>query len=368
MALENELNDLLDKFRRDLENFKNTKIKCGIIGRSGTGKSSLINAIVGEEIAEVGEVETTMEVGKPIEHKGLLFYDLPGCSTKNFPKETYFKKFNINEFDCVILATSERFYEDDLFLIEELSKINKPTYAVRTKIDYAIDRGTKRGKTEYDTLREIHSNLSENLTGYKVEGVYLTSADYPKEYDLGKLIDDIINSLVGLKKERFIADVSINSKKILEGKKAVAKKIVSRYSALAAANGFNPVPGLDISVDIGLLLKMGNEIRDIFGLTEKQQDFVKEYIDERTAKIISGKALQFTAKYIGKEAIILLLKKAASSQVTKNITKWIPFVGQIIAAGIGFLLTSSIGEGMIKDAEEIAKETFNAFKNAKVTV
>ena len=62
------MKEYLEKFKEELENFKKTKVKCRIIGRSGTGKSSLINAIVGERIAEVGVTETTMEVGKPLSY------------------------------------------------------------------------------------------------------------------------------------------------------------------------------------------------------------------------------------------------------------------------------------------------------------
>ncbi len=70
----------------------------------------MINAIAGEHIAEVGEIETTMNVNEPIESNGLLFYDLPGCSTSKFPKEGYIEAFNVQEFDCVILVTSDRFF------------------------------------------------------------------------------------------------------------------------------------------------------------------------------------------------------------------------------------------------------------------
>lgn len=97
-----EIQEVLKKFKDELDAFHKTKVKCGIIGRSGTGKSSLINAIVGEEVAKVGEVETTMEIGKPYEHKGLVFYDLPGCGTNNFPKENYISDLNIKDFDSIL--------------------------------------------------------------------------------------------------------------------------------------------------------------------------------------------------------------------------------------------------------------------------
>jgi len=361
-----ELKELQKQFSNDLKKFKNTKIKCGIVGRSGTGKSSLINAIVGEEIAAVGEIETTMKVGEPIEHRGLNFYDLPGCSTVNFPIENYINEFQISNFDCVILVTADRFYEDDLFLIDELIKIKIPVFAVRTKIDFSIDRGLRRGISEKETCDNILQNLKENLKGYRLKGIYLTSADFPQEYDLSLLLDDIYSNLGKLKQDRFIADINITSEKILGQKKAIAKKIVSRYSLLAAANGVNPIPGLDISVDIGLLIKMGNDVKGIYGLSTESQDFNLEFLGKKKAAVIATKALQFSTKYIGKESIMLLLKKAGAVIATKTAAKWIPFVGQAIAATAGFFLTSYIGSNMINDAEEIAQETFNAFKTLKI--
>ena len=366
-SVELDLKEVLKKFKKDLESYQNAKIKCGIIGRSGTGKSSLINAIVGEEVAEVGEIETTMDVNAPIEHGGLLFYDLPGCSTSKFPKENYINQFNIEKFDCVILVTSDRFYEDDLFLIEELIRIKKPVYAVRTKIDFSIDRGLKRGNNANETYGIIYNDLSGTLKGYRIKGIYLTSSDYPSEYDLSKMLEDIYSSLNNFKKERFIADINITSENILLEKRKIADKIVSRFSALAATNGLNPIPGLDIGIDITLMMKMSKEVQNIYGLHAEQQEYNMQLLDKKSAKFIATKVLQYTSRYGGKEAIMVLLKKLSATIATKTASKWIPFVGQAIAAGIGFKMTSWIGNDMINDAEEIAKETFDSFKKTETT-
>lgn len=359
------ITEQLTKFKKELDTFHATKVKCGIIGRSGTGKSSLINAIVGEEVSKVGEVETTMEIGKPYEHKGLLFYDLPGCGTNNFPKNNYISDLNIKDLDCVILVTADRFYEDDLFLINEVSKLNIAVFTVRTKVDFSIDRALKRGISESETLVSLYNDLSKNLENTKTNGIYLTSADYPLEYDLDKLLNDIAKNLNKIKQERFIADVNATSKKMIKEKRIVADKLVSRYSALSAANGLNPIPGLDISVDVGLLLKMGNDITNIYGLNKEQQEFYKTFLDLSDSskfKAVLGKASQYAAKYLGKEAIMIILKRFVAATATKSVSKWIPFVGQAIAAGIGFKMTSSLGNDMVNEAETIAIELFESLK------
>lgn len=362
MDLNNEMGELLKQFKKDLKSFKDTKVKCGIIGRSGTGKSSLINAIAGEKIAKTGVTETTMEAQELI-HKGLHFFDLPGCGTKTFKREDYIKDFNIKDFDCVILVTSDRFYDDDTYLIDELNKMEKHVFIVRSKIDQAVDDNKFNDDIEADeTCKIIKEDLLKNLKGHRINGIYLVSSRYPNEYELDNLLDDIFSSLTLFKKERFIADVNITSEKILTEKREVAEKIVSRYSALAAANGLNPIPGADVAVDIGLLVKMSKDIQEIYGLTKEQQEYYGTFLDKKSIKFITEKILQYGAKYGGKEAIMLLLKKLSTTIATKTASKWIPFVGQIVAAGIGFKMTSSIGSDMINDAEKIARETLNSIK------
>ena len=211
------------------------KIKCRIIGRRGAGKSSLINAIAGERIAEVGVTETTMEVGKPYEKGEFLFYDLPGYPTEKFPRETYIEKIGIKDSDCVIIVTSDRFYEEELLLIREISKIQPPIaiYAVRTKIDYSIERNKKTGVDEETTLKKIYEELRDNIQDAPIKGIYLTSADYPTAYDLDKLLNDISSNLSEIKKECFTADVT-TTEKIIRGKREILdsfrEKLCELYS------------------------------------------------------------------------------------------------------------------------------------------
>lgn len=348
---------------KKIEEFKKTKVRCAIIGRSGTGKSSLINAIIGKDVLDTGPVETTMEVSEPIEHGGLIFYDLPGCSTQKFPRSKYFERFKIKNFDCVIVATSDRFTEDDHFLVNELISAKVPVYAIRTKIDISVDDELKKkNKPEVETLNLIRNDLIQNLKGYSVQGIYLTSADYPLRYDLDKLLKDIYNKLTSHKRRRFIADVNITSKFILDEKRKTADSVVAWYSAAAAANGLNPIPGLDISVDAGILVKLGHELERIYGLDNLNDTFLSKHLEGNIGLQLLGKASQFASKYLGKEAILLLLKRAGVNIAAKSASKFIPILGYLVAAGIGYKITKSVGDEMVKDASGLAQEVFNAIK------
>lgn len=352
------LQDLIDRLKKMKNEYEEAKVKCGIIGVSGSGKSSLINAIAGEKIAQVGSTEQTMEP-QEYQHGGLFFVDLPGCSTQKWPKDTYINKLKLAEYDCFIIVTANRFLEDDAFLYNELNiKLKRPVFLVRNKFDLAVkDEKFDNGLTEDETREKIVKNICENLHPLQPQKIYLTSARNPKLYDFPELLLDISSSLDGIKRERFIADMAAWNKKAFFDKRKVAEKLVGIYSGLAAANGLNPIIGLDISVDLSLLLKLSKEISHIYGLSERQFKFSESLItDEPTLRVLKQKIAQYIAKYLIKEAIIKILQALGKREAIKIAAKYIPFVGQAVAALLGYKLTYNFGDELINESEKLAKE------------
>jgi hypothetical protein len=86
-----------------------------VVGMSGTGKSSLVNAIRGykdtdKRAAKVGEVETTA-VPRPYPHPDLttmVIWDMPGVGTKSHPRETYFEDNYLCAFDLLVIVLGNR--------------------------------------------------------------------------------------------------------------------------------------------------------------------------------------------------------------------------------------------------------------------
>ena len=270
----------LDEALRMKKEYEQAEVKCGIIGMSGSGKSSLINAIAGEKIAKVGSTEQTMEP-QELSNGGIIFVDLPGCGTNKWPQKTYVQDLKLLSYDCFILVTHTRFYETDLDLYRTLHDDNrKPCFLVRNKIDSAIkDEKRDNNLSEAETLKKIRSYLLENIEPAP-KRVYLTSALEPEKWDLHQLVDDIIDSQEGMKRDRFRADSAAYSRQAVKEKRLVADKVVSWSAVASAANGLNPIPGLDISVDVGILVNMTNQIFRIFGMSPEQTRFVDEKFPE----------------------------------------------------------------------------------------
>lgn len=347
----------IESLKKDYDAIKNATVNIAISGQSGAGKSSLINAIVGRKVADTGITETTLHIKKHTSN-GIHFSDLPGCGTEKFPIKNYIEQCNLESFDAVIVVTANRFYENDIWLIKEMIRIGRPVYVVRTKMDVSITDGMHDDNlTEYEVFEKVKNDIKSNIGSIATKGIYLISSREPLKMDLSILLIDIESNLTGIKKQRFMADVAPLNEQILEEKSVIAKKAVVYGASAAAINGINPIPGLDIGLDIAILIKMSKEIESIYGLDEKSLDGLSKRMgNSANFTAIKAKAGQYAAKFIAKEGILLLLKRLSVNIASKEGLKYIPFVGQIAAAGIGYKMADSFGSDLMDESHEFAKE------------
>ncbi len=354
-----QIDDLFKEANQQREAFENAKVKCGIIGLSGAGKSSLINAIAGEKIAPVGSTEQTMEAQSYF-HNGIEFVDLPGCGTQKWPQNTYISDLALEQYDCFIIVTHTRLYEADTFLLRELkTKKGKPCFIVRNKIDSAIhDEEHDNQLTEEETISKVKNNILNSIHP-ETATIYLTSARHPTKWDLPKLIEAISFSQAGVKRDRLIAGMAAWSKSAIKEKTGVARKIVSWSALASAANGINPIPLTDVAVDVSVLTIMCKKINAVYGLSAEQLEYI-EGTDPSLSKSVEFNGLKqnilkWVTKYAVAEGVMAVLKNMGGKIIIKNISKFLPFLGSIISAGIGYKMTTAFGEQYIEEAETQAE-------------
>lgn len=335
-----------EKIRVELDKEKKTIVSIALFGQPGAGKSSLINKIIGQKVAEIG-VETDKTVtAASYEAKGLKFVDLPGYGTKNFPKESYFQRFDIQKFDLFLCVTSGKLHQADTEFFQELTKRGKVCIFVANKHDELWEDDIKIEDLEERKINDIRKHVGQPVK------IVFTSCR--KGTGLDDLNIEIQNNLDGAKRERWARGAKAYSTRFLKEKRTACEKYVSYAAGAAAANGINPIPGVDVAVDISIIIKLFKEIRDDYGLTDNFLTSLKQ-----SSIPIVGRLANNVVQYAAKEGILILLKSFAGRQAVKTFTKYIPFIGQIVAASLGYAITSNVGNSYLNDCHQLAEEILN---------
>uniref|UniRef100_A0A3Q2VR58 IRG-type G domain-containing protein n=1 Tax=Haplochromis burtoni TaxID=8153 RepID=A0A3Q2VR58_HAPBU len=145
----------------------NITLNIAITGESGSGKSTFVNAFRGVSVDDVGAAptgvkETTIEV-TPYPHPNypnVILWDLPGVGTPNFPSDKYLERVAFEKFDFFIIIAAAQFKENDVKLAQEIQRMEKKFYFVRSKTDDDI-RAEKRKKSDFneeETLTKIRDD------------------------------------------------------------------------------------------------------------------------------------------------------------------------------------------------------------------
>lgn len=137
--------------------------------------------------------------------------------------------------------------------------------------------------------------------------------------------------------------------KDLDTIKSECHGIINKYALAGAANGINPIPGLDVGVDAGICLKLMADVRERFGLKEESAWKLKQY------EILLPLAKK-VFDYATKEGVMFLLKSMGKRYLGKSAAKYVPILGQGIAAAAGYAMMKYFGKTYIEDCYQLARK------------
>ncbi|MBP1659656.1 MAG: GTPase Era, partial [Candidatus Aminicenantes bacterium] len=115
-----------------------------LIGRPNTGKSTLLNALVGQKVAIVSDKPQTTRISilgiKTTEKGQIIFIDNPGIHK---PLHTLNKRMmnfvysalETSDIVCLLIDAAERFGHGDEYVLEVLRKVKTPVFLLINKVD-----------------------------------------------------------------------------------------------------------------------------------------------------------------------------------------------------------------------------------------
>jgi len=330
-----------EELREKLKKEQGDKLKVALFGQPGAGKSSLINKLVGDNAVTVGvSTDKTVEA-EVVEWEDLLLVDLPGYGTTKFPENKYFDEFEIESFDIYLCVFSGKFHGADTRFFKDLRGKGKVCLFVRNYYDTIWQDGKEIEELEQDIKLDVEKQVESK------EKVIFTSCR--NNHGIRELSESIYTNIDSANKVKWVKSAKAYSIEFLEEKKKSCETYVYTASGAAAVNGINPIPGVDIGIDVSVLLGLFASIRNSYGLTDEKLKS-KEVLIPTLAPMVNN-----IIKYGSKEGVLYLLKTVATREIIKSVSKYIPFVGQAIAASIGYGITRSAGMSYLNDCHNAAK-------------
>ena len=338
---------------RKRDQWKQIPLNVAVIGNSGVGKSSFINAIRrltadDEGAAKVGVKETTVDIESyPHPNNPLLkFWDLPGVGTDRFPRQTYLSDIEVDRFDFFLLITADRFTENDTWLGKEFRRRNKKYFFVRTKVGADISNNKKahpKTHNEGDVMRDILESTEEHLKENECEDVPVFLIDSYKltKFDFEQLEGRLIEDFPKMKKAALVLSLQTTSKEMVQLKVAELRSRMWKLAALSGVVAAIPVPGVSIIMDIAIVTEEAEFYYTQLGLDETS---LKRYAkltstDYRKLKSVVDSYLGCIGMEGVRKLVEEITKRGApvvASAVVEEGSRFIPFIGALIAAPLSF--------------------------------
>ncbi|WP_336625244.1 MULTISPECIES: GTPase family protein [unclassified Microbacterium] len=332
------------------------RFNLAVIGSSGVGKSSLVNAVFGRDWAKVGkglpvtrgvqyyhddslgiwDVEG-FEIGSPVAPGDQLRAHLNTIAARPTDEQ-------ISVVWYCVKANDDRLTPADIAMIRELDAAGLPVILVLTKVDWIKNPITGKRTVASDVEKFVAWLLEPDDNGVPItipyQRVILTSTrdrhGKGKGHGLGELVAETLALSPEDEKDAFRIAQRLN----LPWKREMARPVITAAATAAAGAAAVPLPVTDAVTLAPIQLGMMGRIAAIYDL-------------ELKTMMSAGALAQLGVQFAGQA-------------LARSFLKLIPGAGSIINAGVAAALTAATGEAWMRLCEQVhtGKIDVNAVSDA----
>ena len=338
-------------FNQQLIRFKEKKIRISAYGKSGTGKSSVLNSLLKKDIFKTDIINgSTREIKseelalKDQMLNSIEFLDSPGfdfCNIK-FPEKIY---SCINHSDLILFIVSGDINRNELSEINALIKDGKKIIVILNKIDLF----------KKNELKEVIENIKFKLPKDSNIPIIVNQKNHLKHY-ITKIINQHGEMLLTLNSLHLADKLFMQIKEQrLKRRQKLAQSTIGKFSTIkASAVALNPFIFFDVAGSFALDTALIGELIKIYDLNLKGESTRKIF------KNISMNNLFLGVTQVGVHTSFNLIKKV--SLLTAPFTNGLSLLPYgpiaIIQAAIAIHSTKILGKLAAKELFTRSKVSF----------
>ena len=149
---------------------------------------------------------------------------------------------------------------------------------------------------------------------------------------------------------------SIDPRLDLEKVREECLQKTKKRAYLSAGAAIVPIPFFDVAVDLGMLSQIIPEINSRFGLGSEHVSVFNPETKQVHWDELRKRGFEFSGFVVARTAMKGTFNGFFTKIATKQVTKFIPLGGQIIAASLGYMVMKKVAAAHVEDCYSLAKD------------